>query len=42
MSQFLFELGCEEIPARFMPKLLAECKDITASWCESNRISLRN
>lgn len=37
-KDFLLEIGCEEIPARFLEGARQQLKDLTVNWFESNRI----
>jgi glycyl-tRNA synthetase beta chain len=38
-AAFLFEIGCEEIPARLLPKAAAELKEILEKYLEVSRLS---
>lgn len=38
-KNFLFEIGTEEIPAGYMPNLLAEVKDIAEAYLEEHRLA---
>ena len=39
MADYLLEIGTEEIPAKFMPKALAQLKELAAKSLEDKRIA---
>lgn len=41
MGELLFEVGTEEIPSTFLPKAIAEMKDLLAKELQNNRISYK-
>ncbi|OEF96215.1 glycine--tRNA ligase subunit beta [Desulfuribacillus alkaliarsenatis] len=41
VKDFLLELGTEEIPARFMPGIIADCKQKTENWLNELNIPYR-